>query len=281
MLTSLNNTLATGQVKYWEDTYRFKKKDGTYAFVQDRAHIIYSNGAASRMIGATQDITERVLLQNELAAQGVNRQKEIAAAVMATLEKERLEVGEELNEHISQVLVAINMYIEIAKKNADNREKYLDKSSAHVKELLLEIRTISNRLLIPDIRISGLVDNIKNLIADMARSYPVRIELLTEDIDGSKLSQNLQLNLYRIVQEQLANVIKHSDATNAIISLKLNGKQLKILIRDNGIGCDHPLEKKSVGISNILTRVQILNGEMTLLSSHQKGYSVKMVIPIT
>ncbi|MEI9913170.1 MAG: PAS domain-containing protein [Bacteroidota bacterium] len=89
VLTNLNNIITDGSVCIWEEEYRFRKANGEYAYVHDRGHIIYEGNEALRMIGATQDITPRVLLENKLVSERITKQREITEAVLTAQENER------------------------------------------------------------------------------------------------------------------------------------------------------------------------------------------------
>src|SRR6185436_20734217 len=112
VLSGLNKIIADGLLCDWEDSYRFKKANGDFAFVHDRGRIILDeNGKASRMIGATQDITQKVLLENKLRDERLTRQREITAAVLTAQENERVEIGKELHDNLNQILAVAKMYM--------------------------------------------------------------------------------------------------------------------------------------------------------------------------
>jgi len=154
ILNRLNKILSEGTDSVWEDEYRFQKTDGSYANVHDRAHIIYDIGTvASRMIGATQDITVRKsaeikLLESErkLVQERLTRQEEVTHAVLTAQENERSEILKVLHDNLNQILDAAKMYIEMAKSDEENREMCLQKSSGFIVDSIEEIRRISKTL---------------------------------------------------------------------------------------------------------------------------------------
>ena len=116
VITRLKKIITLGSTELWEEEYRFKTADGNYLYVHDRGHIIYDkNGEARRMIGATQDVSEKVLLEKKLAQERLTRQREITDAVLTAQEKERAIIGTELNENLNQLLVVIKWYVQMAK----------------------------------------------------------------------------------------------------------------------------------------------------------------------
>jgi len=158
ILAGLESAISIGGATIWEDEYRFKRADDTYCYVRDRAHIIYDKGhTASRMIGATHDITARrqaeiQLLESEriLGQERLLKQKEFTEAVLAAQERERADIGKELHDNLNQILGATKMYIELAKTDAKRREICLNKSSALLVTVIEEIRRISKTLTIPE-----------------------------------------------------------------------------------------------------------------------------------
>jgi signal transduction histidine kinase len=270
----------------WEDEYRFKKADGNYAYVHDRGHIIYNESKqAVRMIGATRDITVRKsieiqLLESErkLARERLTRQKELIDAVLTAHESERLGIGKELHDNINQILGATLQYIALAKTDEENKDMFLEKSSGFISTVIEEIRKISKTLIIPG-KVLDLVDSIKNLLDDLKVIHPIKIEFHVEGIKEECLDAKLQLNIFRIVQEQLNNVLKHAKATQASISLTRHANEIILLISDNGEGFDTLKDKKGVGLINITNRAELYHGKVMIVSKPGKGVQLKVVLP--
>lgn len=288
VLSKLSKIIKEGSTSTWEDEYRFEKADGAYVYVHDRGHLIYDgNKEALRMIGASQDITARKstefqLLESErkLSFERLNRQKEIAGSVLAAQENERAEIGKELHDNLNQILGAAKLYIDLAKRDDTNREECLEKSSEYIVTVIEEIRRISKTLASPGLRLMGLADSIKTLLDEYKVVLPVKIEFLQENMDEKDLSEKLQLDIYRIIQEQLNNITKHSKATLATILLTRRGKEILLVISDNGVGCEPSSEKKGVGIINIKSRAEWHRGRVRIISKPDEGYQLKVVLPL-
>jgi PAS domain S-box-containing protein len=287
ILNRLNKILSKGSDKTWEDEYRFQKAGGDYAYVHDRAHIIYDGDeVACRMIGATQDITvrksaENKLLESEkkLVQERLKRQKEITHAVLVAQENERSEIGKELHDNLNQILGAAKLYIEMAKTDDENREMYLEKSSGFIVNVIEEIRRISKTLSSPGM-IMGLFESIKILLDDLSMINGIKIEFQESGINEEDLGEVLQLTIFRIVQEQLNNILTHAKATSATISLAKQGNEIILIIADNGNGCNLLQEKKGVGIININSRAELYQGRVTIVSKPGEGYVLKVVLPL-
>jgi signal transduction histidine kinase len=141
-----------------------------------------------------------------------------------------------------------------------------------------EIRKISKTLATPDM-VLGLIDSIKILIGDLIIIHPIKIELQEVDLGEEGLDERLQLTIFRIVQEQLNNILKHSKATQATINLARQQNNIILLISDNGEGCNI-LEKgkNGVGNINIKSRADLYHGKVTIVSKPGEGYKLKVVL---
>jgi PAS domain S-box-containing protein len=280
VLSRLNKIISEGTVSIWEDEYRFKKANGDYAFIHDRGQIIYEGGKASRMIGAAQDITARVLLENKLVEERQTKQREITHAVLTAQEKERADIGKELHDNLGQILAVAKLYIQMAKTYDEKREMYLDKSCEFIENVIVEIRKISKKLVIPGRHIIGLFDLIKNLVDDLSQIHPIKIEFHEKSISKDELNENLQITIFRIVQEQVNNILKHANATRAAINISREEDQIILLISDNGEGCDMLKESSGVGIINIKSRAELYHGNVTIVSKPGEGFKLKVILPL-
>jgi PAS domain S-box-containing protein len=276
LYTIINNTTDC----IWEDEYRFKRMDGSYCYVHDRGHILRTeNNAATRIIGATQDINERVVLQQQLALQQAAQQREITSAVLTGMENERASIGREIHDNLSQVMVVAKMYMQMAKDTEANRDAHIDRSVVLIQEVIDVIRTISKNLIVPPANIFGLSNNIKILVADVMAAHNIQIEFHEHSME-EQLPEELQFNIFRIVQEQMNNILRHSGATRASIRLSWLDNEVLLVIADNGKGADAVNEKKGVGIINIKSRVELLHGTLAIHSKPGKGYKLEAIFPL-
>ena len=284
VLTGLQTFVTQEVSDNWEEKYRFRKADGEYAYVHDRGHRIYNgNKRTSRMIGTTQDITVRksaefqlLATERNLAQQLLKNKKEIIAAVLLAQEKERVNIGKELHDNLNQILGATKLYIEMAKYDGENREMFLQKSADYIVTVIEEIRNISKNLAGPRLNIMGLSESIKILADDLIQIHPIRINFQRENIVPEELPENLQLDIFRVIQEQLNNIVKHAKASQAEIYLAKKGNTVVLVISDNGVGCDIATNNKGVGILNIMSRAEIYQGNVLLQSHPGEGYVLKV-----
>jgi PAS domain S-box-containing protein len=288
ILTSIHKFFTESIADDWEQEYRFQKLDGEYAHVHDRGHIVYvQDNRTSRMIGATQDITARKSAESQLlwseinlARQQLKNQKEIVAAVLVAQERERANIGKELHDNLNQILGAAKLYIELARTDEEDREILLQKSTDYIVTVIEEIRDISKNLALPRLNVMGLTESIKILIEDIMRINPIRIEFRERGIHPEELDEALQLDIFRIVQEQLNNILKHAKASQAEIYLAKTNDTVDLLIADDGKGCDVTTDNKGVGITNIMSRADLYQGTVSILSHPGEGYILKVGFPV-
>lgn len=278
VLAKLNKMIKSKTAEVWVEEYRFKKADGSYAYVHDRGHIIYdAEKKPCRIVGATQDITEKVLLKNKLLHERLAKQREITEAVFKAQENERASLGKELHDNLSQVLAVSNIYIGMAKKRGKNQETYLEKSSELIKTVLDEITRISKTLAAPD-KVISLAETIRNTLIDIMKVHSIKIEFREKGIDTIQMDEMLQLNIFRIIQEQLNNILIHAGATIAFISLRVENDEIKLLISDNGKGHDLKTKRKGMGIINIMSRAELYHGSVKIISKPGEGYDMRVVL---
>ena len=222
------------------------------------------------------DITQQKHLEDKVALEKVIKQKEITEAVITAQEAERSGIGRELHDNVNQILGATRLYIDMARKDEKSRDKFLSSSSDYIHTAIEEIRKLSKSLITPMIREMGLIDAIQILVNDLMQVHPIEISLIKKNFSEESLNENFKLNLFRIVQEQINNIVKHSKATVVEIIFKQTINEIFISIADNGIGFDTTKSKKGIGISNINSRVELYKGKFKLQSNPGKGCTLSL-----
>jgi PAS domain S-box-containing protein len=238
------------------------------------------NGKFNRFFAIETDITEKVILEEVLAKERLEKQREITGAVLMAHENERKEIGKELHDNLNQILGAAKLYIEVAKTDNENRGIYLDKSSEYIVKVIEEIRRVSKTLVTPDKHFLSLVESIRNLVDDTVVSHSIKLSFHQKGIVEKRLDEKLQVDIFRIIQEQLNNILKHSKATSAVIDLDMHGDEIVLLVTDNGVGCDSSTSM-GVGLINIKSRAELNQGSVTIVSKPGKGYALKVVLSLS
>jgi len=268
-------------MKNWSGEYRFRAADETYRNIFAKAYTLFNaEGKAYRMIGAATDLTEKRKLEQALMEQQINQQKLITETTIRAQEKERNELAKELHDNINQVLSSVKMFLSIAKEDASVREDLLNRSYTNINYAIEEIRKLSQSLVAPSLGDMGIKEAVEELIAQMDCSKDIEVKFQYENSEGTKPDSNLELMLYRIVQEQLNNILKYAKASNVNIALKLTAEAISLTITDNGIGFDVSAKSKGIGLKNISSRVEFYSGTLTINSAPAKGCKLEVTIPI-
>ncbi|MGG9960316.1 PAS domain S-box protein [Ferruginibacter sp. SUN106] len=263
----------------WEDEYRFQYADGTYRNIADKGFAIYDGGKPVRLIGAIQDITERKKLEAQLLAEQVKKQKLINQATIEAQEKERGMISAELHDNVNQLLMSARLHIGAAKKS-DIQEELLNKASDYLLQAVEEIRSLSKRLNTSIVKSVGLEQSIFDITRNMKQFNDITV---TVDIDKDvidKLTQEQQLVVFRIIQEQSNNIIKYSRAAAATFSLTEKNNQCCLVISDNGIGFDKAKQKANgIGFINIFNRIDAYNGKVEIITYPDNGCTLNISMP--
>ncbi|WEK38093.1 MAG: PAS domain-containing protein [Candidatus Pseudobacter hemicellulosilyticus] len=261
----------------WQDEYRFRCKDGSFKMIFDRGVIMRDKqGAVYRLIGAMQDITEQHKLQQELAHAKEVHKMELAQSILQAEEAERKKLSEELHDNINQLLGVVKLYVQHAQVNPGMRKELLDKCSDYITQTIEEIRHLSRSLLPPTLQEQGLLNSLYQLFADIRQVKEIDIDVETEDFEEAAIAPTRQLLIYRIIQEQLNNVLKHSGANQVTIRLRQSGTAIYLSVRDNGTGFDMQQNKPGLGLTNIRSRMELVNGRMHVQSAPGKGCDLRV-----
>ncbi|MEP7108982.1 MAG: ATP-binding protein [Ferruginibacter sp.] len=221
-------------------------------------------------------IESEINLENQKALQV----KEKTNAVLMAHEVERSQMTNELLENINQILAASNLYIDCAISEEDKRLIFMQNSKKYILMAIDEIKNLSQVIMPPTLDEIGLIDSLNNWIIYKQKQSGMNFSTEWKNFNDRVMSDKLQLTIYRIVQEQLNNTIKYSNAQNVYISLEQTEDTLELIIKDNGVGFDTSKITNGVGLQNINTRSEIHNGKMSLESQPGQGCLLKIVFPL-
>lgn len=268
---SIQEALASS-AKQWQHAYRFIKADGSVANVFGRASIIRdAEGKAHRMIGAVHDISKQKVLEERLEQEIKLKEKQIAEATEDAKSTERSNIGKELHDNINQLLGASKMYLEMAKRGGSNSEMYLDRSSEYTLTAINEIRKLTKEMTSDIIKNFGLREAIDNIVHDITEINPLKISYEMKSFKENSVNDKFKLNIYRIVQEQLSNILKHASAKEALITIVQKNNSVTLTISDNGVGFDPLKKRKGIGVDNIKSRATSYSGKAEFVSQPGKG----------
>ncbi len=197
-------------------------------------------------------------------------------------EQTRNKIARDLHDDLSGTLSSISFFSEAAIRTAekgDQGSQYLsmiDKSAVEAKEMINDIIWAINP---ENDDWESFITKCKRFAADSFESQDIRYELNMDNINGVKTSLELRQNLWLIIKETITNLIRHSGATSAELSLKKDGKELIYTITDDGKGMSDEQSESGNGIKNIRFRVNRLSG-YSVLNSGTNGTEWVIKIPV-
>lgn len=261
-------------LEHIQQEYRFRCADGSYKYIYDRAFILYdSQQKPTRVIGSMQDITYKK-----------EAEKRFAKAIIDAQEKERRYIGEELHDNVNQLLASAMLTLGMVKHFQNDTGKmaeFSEKAKQYVSTALNEIRKLSHELAPATIEDSSLKNIFENLLQSINLKNQFRILFSFDDRVSNLLCQDTQINLYRILQEQVKNILKYAAASSITVEVKLTGSSVTMITSDNGTGFDLKKNKRGIGLSNMKRRVESLAGKLLITTSPGNGCTIRIEIPFT
>ncbi len=196
-------------------------------------------------------------------------------------EIERQRLSRELHDSLGQLLIALKLKFESSlPKNTRITDAQLNLGNLF-DNAIEETRRISNNLMPAALSEFGLTTAIRNICNDVSETSNIKIKFNKKG-ESKNFSSEIKIYLFRIIQEAMTNIVKHSEAKNTQINLEFSKKKIIVNIKDDGIGFNIAKDKKenSNGLNNIADRVSLLNGKFKIFSESKKGTTIIIEIPI-
>ncbi len=200
-------------------------------------------------------------------------ENKIMRAVFEGEEKQNKSLSLELHDNINQILAASQIYLDMYIGN--KKEELLYQVQTLLKQSVHEIRNLSHVIATPPVIEKKWVNSIRTLLRPFNDSSDISFEF-TSDKEEYAISDELKINIYRIIQEQTRNIVKHSKAQCAFISLTQSDDFLQLQIADNGVGFEVHTMNDGIGLTNIKTRVDMFNGNFEIYSKPEQGCKMIM-----
>ncbi|MBO9631806.1 MAG: sensor histidine kinase [Chitinophagaceae bacterium] len=248
-----------------------------YSLIQHSKGVLFMILAAvliyfgSRKIVAQMEQEREKWIQGKLEEEREKQRLEITQAVLTAQEAERKKLGEELHDNVNQLLGVVKLYVQHAQVNKEMQQELLEKCSDYLIQVIEEIRQLSRSMLPPALHENGLLTSLHQLVDAIRVVNTLHIELRNDGIKETDLPEQVQLMLYRIIQEQLNNVLKHAAASHVKIHLEQQNKTVHLTISDNGKGFDPHTNIPGMGLMNIRSRLEQVNGKMLIHAAPENG----------
>jgi PAS domain S-box-containing protein len=258
--------------------YRLRRADGLYSWVLDSGTAwLTSGGDFLGYIGSCIDISERKTAEEIL--------KSLSGQLIWARENECARIARELHDDLNQRMALIAIELEQLGQKVPQSDTMVRE---HLKGILKqttdvsrEIHQISHDLHPSKLSQLGLAAAIRSLCNELRSRHQLQIEFSAERMPAD-LSKEVSLCFYRITQECLNNVIKHSQAETVTIALSANGKEIRLRIADSGVGFDmqSPKTKKGLGLHSMRERLRLVGGHLMIRSRPEHGTQIDARVPM-
>lgn len=244
-------------------------------------YLVYQNYRRSKKhIANLQALNEEIKKQKAAREEEQKqRHKLITEAVIRAQENERSLIGLELHDNINQVLTTVKLHNEMVLEGIGDAKTILPRTLKYLQDCINEIRSLSKRLSAPTLGKISLEESVKDLIDSINTTSKIKITHRISGLDNQILKKELHIGVYRILQEQLNNVLKHADASEVFIQLERSEDSIHLSVTDNGKGFAMQNNKSGIGLVNMQTRAESLNGTFNLKSQPGRGCEMKLTLP--
>jgi PAS domain S-box-containing protein len=277
-----------GRSPRFDVEHRVLRKDGSILWFHTCGTATRpKDGAGQRMIGTFADVTDRRRAEESLRASEATLRssyqeiQDLAGRLIAGQEMERKRLARELHDDLSQKLALLSIEVDLMRQAVGDSVPAAVGISERVTNISNDVHSLSHRLHPFKLEALGLVEAIRALCADMSKQYGLDVEFVT-DAMPARLAPDLSLCLFRIAQEGLHNVVKHSGATGAWLHLSASATEISLQIADCGNGfvpADHV--RTGLGLISMRERINFVGGRLAIRSLPGFGTRIGVRAPLT
>jgi signal transduction histidine kinase/ABC-type uncharacterized transport system substrate-binding protein len=256
--------------------FRVIRTDRIVRWISARGKFYYGrNGDAERMLGMAVDITDRKQVEEDLAS--------LSGRLISAQEEERKRIAREIHDDYSQHLALLAMDLE-------NLDEEIEDPSANerihqiwngIGEVGADLHSLSHRLHSSTLDTLGLVAGAKAFCTEFAEQQGIRVDFAAENVPRD-VPADRALCLFRIVQEGLRNIKRHSGADRAEVRLECSGEKLHLSVADRGRGFDvnNRSPRPGIGIHSMEERLRLLGGQLSITSQAMGGTKIDAWLPL-
>ena len=229
------------------------------------------------------DITERKRAEDELRRSS-ERIREMAGALIVAQEEERRRIARELHDDIVQKIAVLAINMSRLKQQSVAAGHSIAPEIAAIQQRIAgladDVRQLSHQLHPAVLEHAGLTPALRSFTAEFKRLEEIDVKLQVPE-NNDAIPRNIALCVYRVVQESLRNVAKHSRARTAEVSLAINGNTLFLVVKDDGKGFEiGPASTGGLGLMNIRERIHLCQGNVGIASQLNRGTTLTASIPL-
>lgn len=268
--------------KIWKGEIQNKAKDGTRFWLHSTIiPFLNDQGKPYQFVVIRNEITQRKEMEEII--------KTLPQRIIEVQEKERERISREIHDDLGQSLATLKMIIQSSFSRqftkADEQKKALKKTVEYIDTIIAKTRDLAAGLRPSTLEVLGISASLRGMVNDLRKHKGVKVHAHLEPLDGVAFKGEA-INLYRIIQESLANIIRHSSAKNIHISVSRHADQLTVMIRDDGKGFMHDPQdnahkhRTGLGLSTMRERARLLEGQFNIESKPGMGTTISLTIPV-
>jgi len=259
---------------------RYKEKKGSWRWIEGLGKNLLEEPAVNAVVVNFRDITDRKVADEML--------RELPIRIINAQESERRRVSRDLHDSVNQILSSVKFRMESVEERTKRKDKALRDVVASAKDSLEramhEVRRISQNLRPSELDDLGVIPAVRSMCEEFKEVTKIDVDLKFSRFP-KKLSPEIEVTMYRIIQEALSNVAKHSDATKLVIRCEREQSRLTLKIKDNGKGFDeqnltsHSPKNSGMGLLNMKERAAFVGGTVSVHSSPRGGMEINVQLP--
>ena len=226
--------------------------------------------AITKQISTKKKLAEQALAMKKIEIGSLQKQGQLDVlnAVLDGEEKERLRISQELHDGLGSMLGTLKLRMSEGVSDQSNSKELDLINKTHE-----EVRRIAHDLMPASLIRFGLKASLEDLCSNVNNAKGPECQLSIIGID-ERIAQNIELNLYRICQEAVSNILKYAKASSIILQLHKNEEQIILEIEDDGIGFDMSQKHQGIGLKNMSLRVEQLGGQISIQSKKGDGTQI-------
>lgn len=230
-------------------------------------------------------LTQQQLQQQKIVTLEKEKQLMATQAVLQGQEEERSRLAKDLHDGLGGILSSTKYSLNNMKENlvisSENADAF-ERTMAMLDQSISELRRVAHNMMPESLINQSLGEALKDFCHQITINSAVRIEYQDFGMETTQLSNTIKVTVYRVVQELINNIMRHAQASSALIQLIVKGNTLNLTVEDNGNGFDTNQLKNAVGIGyrNIQNRINFLKGSIDVRSKEDEGTSIYLQIPI-
>jgi PAS domain S-box-containing protein len=279
----------------YEAEYRIRAGDGAYRWFRARAVPIRDEGKIAKWYGTCSDIHDSKLLEQSIRDNATELEKmvdsrtdelrRLSVRLMTLQDQERRRIARDLHDGLGQELAVAKMVLDkmLLQKSAQPPDEAWSQASSIIDRAIQQVRTMSHLLHPPLLDEVGLLSALAWYTDGLTKRSGIQTSLDVQPRDFPRLTSELETTIFRIIQEALTNVFRHSEAHRVWISLTRNNGTIAVAVRDDGKGISKKIaelrpDSVGVGIGGMKQRARELGGHLRL-SNLEPGTLVELQIP--